>query len=299
MKKILLSAAILLGGFLTQAQVKVLYFNDYSLGADQVDSALIHLGFTVTKVTDNPTFQTEIATPANFDLAIYFAQNYSSDSTSVAALVGFVGLGKKGMYADWSSNATTGTMVGVSYTGTENETVVTISDAALAAGLPSNPFTITNTGWGTFATGMNALAGSTVAGTFSPSGDAAVVRSLSGDMLVFGFLSDVMPFSNLFENTMSDFFNLASVESNENNLSFSVYPNPTTGLFNINMSNTNSSLVSIRVVDMQGKVVYASSSNNFSASNNKQINIEGVAKGLYTVQINSGNESKIQKLIVE
>jgi hypothetical protein len=202
MKKIILSGLFAAASLFSVAQTRVLYFADYSVGTDQMAQALINQGCIVTTVSLNSDFQTEIAIPANFDMAIYFSQNYGSDNTSVTALANFVNMGKKGMYADYATDPTNGALVGVSFTGGYNETNVTVSDATLAAGLTTNPFTITNTGWGIFSYGLVPLSGSTTAATFG-SGDAAIVRSMSGNMLVFGYLSDVSSTPELYEIAIS------------------------------------------------------------------------------------------------
>ena len=70
---------------------------------------------------------------------------------------------------------------------------------------------------------------------------------------------------------------------------FNIFPNPSTGSFQIETSEKS---FSVSVVDVLGNVVY---------SNNKgqllhQLN---VVKGLYFVELKSGNEKSIQKLILE
>jgi Secretion system C-terminal sorting domain len=199
MKKIILLSFLLLSSLFSISQTRVLYWVDGLIGTDQMSTALTNTGCIVTTATSDADFQTLISTPANYDMAIYFCQNNASVNASAAALANFVNLGKKGMYADWSADATNGALVGVSYTGTTNESTVTVTDPALAAGITTNPFTITNTGWGVYSYGLVPLAGGTIAGTFSPSGQAAIVKSMSDNMLVFGYLSDVSATSEMYE----------------------------------------------------------------------------------------------------
>lgn len=199
MKKITLLSFLLLSSLFSISQTRVLYWVDGLIGTDQMSTALTNTGCIVTTATSDADFQTLISTPANYDMAIYFCQNNASVNASAAALANFVNLGKKGMYADWSVDATNGALVGVSYTGTTNESTVTVTDPALAAGITTNPFTITNTGWGVYSYGLVPLAGGSVAGTFSPSGQAAIVKSMSDNMLVFGYLNDVSATSEMYE----------------------------------------------------------------------------------------------------
>lgn len=203
MKKIILAFFMLVCMNISFAQVRVLYFCDGLAGADNMATALTNMGCTVTSVTTSGDFQTQIATPSNFDMAIHFIQSNWPDPASVNALATFMAIpGKKGMYCDWSRDNTLGAQVGVSFTGSINETTVTITDPALAASLTTNPFTLFNPGWGTFSTGLNALPGGVVAGTFG-SGQAALVKTMGDNMLVFGFTGDCVSSPEIFESAIT------------------------------------------------------------------------------------------------
>ncbi|MCE9537929.1 MAG: T9SS type A sorting domain-containing protein [Bacteroidetes bacterium] len=92
---------------------------------------------------------------------------------------------------------------------------------------------------------------------------------------------------------------LVGIEENELLNTISVYPNPTTGLFNITTSNANFTQLTISVIDIQGKEVFNTSDKNYSVNYNKQINLEGLAKGIYYIKLNTGAGVKIQKLIIQ
>lgn len=79
---------------------------------------------------------------------------------------------------------------------------------------------------------------------------------------------------------------------------FTIYPNPASGMVNVAISNANFSQLTINIVDLQGKEVYNVTDKNISANYNKQINIEKFAKGVYYIKLNTGTDSKVQKLIV-
>lgn len=88
----------------------------------------------------------------------------------------------------------------------------------------------------------------------------------------------------------------------EENVAFnnvSIYPNPSTGLFNIVANNVKDETITIQVIDLQGKVVYSASDKAVSASYNKSMNLEGLAKGLYYIKLNSENGSKVQKIVIQ
>lgn len=92
---------------------------------------------------------------------------------------------------------------------------------------------------------------------------------------------------------------LVGIEEIEILNTISVYPNPTTGLFNITTSNANFTQLTISVIDIQGKEVFNTSDKNYSANYNKQINLEGLAKGIYFIKLNTGAAVKTQKLIIQ
>lgn len=92
---------------------------------------------------------------------------------------------------------------------------------------------------------------------------------------------------------------LVGIEENEILNAISVYPNPTTGLFNITTSNANFTQLTITVIDIQGKEVFNTSDKNYSSNYNKQINLENLAKGIYYIKLNTGAAVKMQKLIVQ
>jgi hypothetical protein len=77
-----------------------------------------------------------------------------------------------------------------------------------------------------------------------------------------------------------------------------VYPNPASETIYISVGNTNFSQLTVSIVDIQGKEVYNEKNTNVTAGYNKQINIEKFAKGVYYIKLNTGNDSKVQKLIV-
>lgn len=82
---------------------------------------------------------------------------------------------------------------------------------------------------------------------------------------------------------------------NENNeLKFAVYPNPSNGVFTINV---NSELVgaTLKMTDISGRLIYSQSigglNTNFDMNQN--------AKGVYLVEINKDGKSATQKIIIE
>ncbi len=101
------------------------------------------------------------------------------------------------------------------------------------------------------------------------------------------------------EDYLVDIPSLVGIEENDVLNTISVYPNPTTGLFTITTSNATFTQLTISVIDIQGKEVFNTSDKSYSANYNKQINLEGLAKGIYYIKLNTGAGVKTQKLIIQ
>ncbi|MBO4614719.1 MAG: T9SS type A sorting domain-containing protein [Bacteroidales bacterium] len=77
----------------------------------------------------------------------------------------------------------------------------------------------------------------------------------------------------------------------EENVETSIFPNPSDGLFSISASN----IESIEVYDITGKLVMQQQVN----ADNATIDLRNNAKGIYTLKTYTGNNVKVNKLIVE
>ena len=71
---------------------------------------------------------------------------------------------------------------------------------------------------------------------------------------------------------------------------FDVFPNPTTGIININ----SDVAVSVSIVDVTGKVVFTA--NNITKENS--INLSGLQKGMYLAKISTANATTTEKIIL-
>lgn len=186
----------------SRAAMDAVVFIDYVIQPDFVIAGLTNLGYTVTVATGWADFDTKLVS-GNYGLAVGFIQNQGATGPSPAAMQTFIGAGGCIIYADWYMDNARVSPLEASFTGSANNTVMTISDPILAGGL-TNPVIMTNTGWGTFTMGLTATGSAQVLATFE-NGDAAVVRGNGGKSIVLGYLSDV-PFAperqQLFENVV-------------------------------------------------------------------------------------------------
>jgi hypothetical protein len=91
--------------------------------------------------------------------------------------------------------------------------------------------------------------------------------------------------------------NTAGVDPTSLLASFSVYPNPTSGAFKVEVTNKVASDLVISLTNIQGQVVYqnkvAGVLTHTETIDNK------LAKGLYFLSVNNGQEVKVQKVVVQ
>lgn len=72
---------------------------------------------------------------------------------------------------------------------------------------------------------------------------------------------------------------------------FSVYPNPSNGIFNISTIES----VNVNIVDVSGKTVYKAN----ALDNNAVINLSSLQKGIYLMQVSGESINKTEKLIIK
>lgn len=180
-----------------------LVYVDFAHTNDGVVNGLTALGYTTTIASSWTDFNTKLAS-GNFTLAVAFAQNMpaSTSGFDITVAQNFIDAGGNMIFATWTTVDTAiANLFGASFSGNNNLTTVTITDANLSAGI-TNPFALTNASWGTFSMGLNALEGSEVLATFE-NGDAAIVRANGGKTIMLGYLSDTPALAerqSIFEN---------------------------------------------------------------------------------------------------
>ena len=82
-----------------------------------------------------------------------------------------------------------------------------------------------------------------------------------------------------------------------NSSEISIYPNPSTGSFNLNISNVNTASVDVEITDVSGKVILNNTYNTTNGSVNESINISNVEDGVYIVRVNGG-QSIVKRIVV-
>jgi hypothetical protein len=81
-------------------------------------------------------------------------------------------------------------------------------------------------------------------------------------------------------------------------LGITVYPNPTTGISTVSVSGLNAGNMTISVYDMQGQIIMQKEELISSSDYSTPIDLSNVAKGVYTVKINTGNDFGVKELVV-
>ncbi|MES2138124.1 MAG: endonuclease [Bacteroidota bacterium] len=89
------------------------------------------------------------------------------------------------------------------------------------------------------------------------------------------------------------------IEENALSQGITVYPNPTNGMFNIAIKNSNLTELFVSVIDIQGKVIFSALEKNILIGYKKQIDLGGLAKGIYYIKLTTDTDVQIQKLIIE
>ena len=87
---------------------------------------------------------------------------------------------------------------------------------------------------------------------------------------------------------IGDYLESLSTESFSENSAFTIFPNPAKNLVYIK---SDSEIEQVRIIDALGKVILA--------QNNTEINVEHLAKGIYTIEISTGNGKVFRKFIRE
>src|ERR1051325_1100074 len=80
--------------------------------------------------------------------------------------------------------------------------------------------------------------------------------------------------------------------------SISLYPNPVKDELYIGTNVLSAGKVQLSIVNELGEVVYAEKM-ELNGSFNKQINLEGIAKGMYAVRLQGENSTVVKKMIIE
>ena len=165
-----------------------LYYADAFMGNDYVLPVLQTLGYDVTQAESWVDFNNRLRI-ADFSVAVALNQN-SSLGADYQTWADYITAGGKMIFADWTSTSDFGTLFGATYTGSDNQTPVTITNPDLAQGIP-NPLPLQNPGWGTYSMGLLATGDAESLGHF-PDNDDAIIWGNDGQTILLGMLADTL-----------------------------------------------------------------------------------------------------------
>ena len=87
-------------------------------------------------------------------------------------------------------------------------------------------------------------------------------------------------------------------EQTKSDFELSIYPNPNSGIFTVNISSNSPSDLTISVINLFGKEVY-NATNKIVENYTKEIKLSQLAAGIYYLQANFRGNRKAFKLIVQ
>jgi hypothetical protein len=90
-----------------------------------------------------------------------------------------------------------------------------------------------------------------------------------------------------------------SIDENQQLVGLNVFPNPNTGMFSLNLSSFGSQTVSVRIINLSGKVVYEVTDLKINSSHNMEINLSNVANGVYNIFVISENGITDKKVVIQ
>ena len=86
-----------------------------------------------------------------------------------------------------------------------------------------------------------------------------------------------------------------SIQDENSPTNILIYPNPSTGVFNLNVSDLGAPIYKINIINTQGAIV---STLNI-ANNKQQIDLSALAKGIYFVHLLSNEKTYVRKIMLE
>ena len=110
--------------------------------------------------------------------------------------------------------------------------------------------------------------------------------------------------SNVSAFTSWQFFNTASsirIDNGSSSLinNLNIYPNPTRGIFNISFVSEEVDFIEIVILDDFGKFVFIDSKELFVGEYTKKVDLTGLTKGIYMVQIRTQNSLVTKRIVLQ
>lgn len=78
-----------------------------------------------------------------------------------------------------------------------------------------------------------------------------------------------------------------------------VYPNPTQQMLNVKVADVNPTALSIRVVDLNGRIVFEQSEDNHNGNVLLQLDLGQLAKGMYYLHLDNDNRNSVHRITIQ
>ena len=140
-------------------------------------------------------------------------------------------------------------------------------------------------------------------GTFIPEGDLSILygEMSAGDWTLsvdddFGFADGGQIIDFTLELCTQQTLSVNDIQMLDH--TFSIYPNPNNGEFNIALTNPSSDTISIKLYDVNGRNIYSKTYGSFYDFNSS-IKLNNVQSGVYLIELVDGTNRMTRKLIID
>ena len=80
---------------------------------------------------------------------------------------------------------------------------------------------------------------------------------------------------------------------------FTIYPNPSSGEFNVEFEAVGGETYSLNIFDEMGKLVYESTIQNQSGAYSHEVKLNEVASGIYTISLKTSSLESNKKIVIK
>lgn len=102
----------------------------------------------------------------------------------------------------------------------------------------------------------------------------------------------------IYVNVIDPYIFMANSNIEMKSILYTIFPNPSNGDFNLNMSGLDYGLVKVSISNIIGKQVFETEVEASNGSLSKELHVNYLSNGIYFVKINSGKKEHIKKIVI-